>query len=207
MRTSVTDLWYSESNEKTFGPAGWSPHCGPRLDQFVPRVATLDARASAKLTQFVAPPAVVRGGYYAVVFVESKPELATRDDGAQPVYTNIRLGALILLTAEGTEKYDVHLRQSVLAPPTAAENLKLASGSRTTATRTSSRRPRSPSSAAKAAGREGRRAREAIPSRAVRHDDVDLERQAAAGDYEGVLTVVYGGTRVETRSLPFSVPD
>jgi len=27
------------------------------------------------------------------------------------------------------------------------------------------------------------------------------------GDYEGVLTVVYAGTQLETRSLPFTVPE
>jgi hypothetical protein len=209
VRTSVTDLWYNEKNEKTFGPAGSSPRSAANWIQFVPRVVTLEPKSSTKLTAFVTPPAGVRGGYYAVVFVESKPELVrqtTRD--AQPVYANIRLGALILLSAASTETYDVSLSDVTLTPPTASQDLKLAATivnhsnthvfpKASLAIFSSDRRL-----VAKADAPEKR----FLPGQT---DSVTLtwSGRLPTGDYEGVLTVVYAGTRIETRSLPFKVPE
>lgn len=209
IRTSVTDLWYNDANEKTFGPAGSSPHSAANWIQFVPRIVTVDAKSSAKLTAFVTPPAIARGGYYAVVFVESKPELAQpATPAAQPVYANIRLGALMLLTAAGTDEYGVHLSKVSLTPPTDSENLKLAvtiandSNTHIFPQATLAIFNAAKQLVAKAQASEKRY----LPGQT---DTLTMtwSGKLPPGEYEGVLTVVYGGTQVQTRSLPFTVHD
>jgi hypothetical protein len=207
IRSSVTDLWYNEKNEKTFGPAGSSPHSGANWIQFVPRVITVDAKSSSKLTAFITPPPVAQGGYYAVVFVESKPELAQPPTaGAQPVYANIRLGALILLNAAGTDHYNVQLSNVSLTPPNASENLQLVftltndSNTHIFPKATLAILDHDKRLVAKAEADEKR----FLPGQA---DSMKLAWSGTlpAGDYEGVLTVVYAGAQVQTRSLPFTV--
>jgi hypothetical protein len=209
VRTTVTDLWYNEKNEKTFGPAGSSPHSAANWIQFVPRVVTLEPRSSTKLTAFVTPPAGVRGGYYAVVFVESKPELVQPTTAqAQPVYANIRLGALILLNAEGTETYDVKLTDVVLAPATATDDLNL----RVTVANQSNTHVFPKASLAVFSSDKRLVAKAEAPEKRFlpgQTDSITLtwSGKLPPGDYEGVLTVVYAGKQLETRSLPFKVPE
>jgi len=209
VRTTVTDLWYNEKNEKTFGAAGSSPHSAANWIQFVPRVVTLEPRSSTKLTAFVTPPAGVRGGYYAVVFVESKPELVQPTTAqVQPVYANIRLGALILLTAEGTETYDVKLTDVVLAPPTATDDLNL----RITVANQSDTHVFPKASLAVFSSDKRLVAKAEAPEKRFLPGQTDSmtltwSGRLPPGDYEGVLTVVYAGKQLETRSLPFKVPD
>ena len=202
VRTTVTDLWYNEKNEKTFGAAGTSPHSAANWIQFVPRVVTLEPGSATKLTAFVTPPAGVRGGYYAVVFVESKPELV------QPVYANIRLGALILLNAEGTETYDVKLTDVILAPPTATDDLNL----RVTVANQSDTHVFPKASLAVFSSDKRLVAKAEAPEKRFLPGQTDSmtltwSGKLPPGDYEGVLTVVYAGKQLEPRSLPFKVPD
>ena len=46
-------------------------------------------------------------------------------------------------------------------------------------------------------------------ARASRNNSIALtwSGKLPAGAYEGVLTVVYAGTEIETRSLPFRIPE
>ena len=207
VRTTVTDLWYNEKNEKTFDPAGSSPHSAANWIQFVPRVTTLEPRSSTKLTAFITPPTGVRGGYYAVVFVESKPELVQpTTTQAQPVYANIRLGALILLNAEGTEAYDVRLTDVVLAPPTAADDLSV----RVTVANQGNTHVFPKASLAVFSSDKRLVAKADAPEKRFLPGQTDSmtltwSGKLPPGDYEGVLTVVYGGKQLETRSLPFTV--
>ena len=206
VRTSVTDLWYNEKNEKTFGPAGSSPHSAANWIQFVPRIVTLEAKSSTKMTAFVTPPAGARGGYYAVVFVESKPELVRQPTEAQPVYANIRLGSLILLTAAGTENYDVKLTDVTLSLPSASEDLKL---SVTIANRSNTHVFPKASLAIFSADKRLVAKAEAADKRLLpgQTDSVSMTWTGtlAPGEYEGVLSVIYAGNQIETRSLPFRI--
>jgi hypothetical protein len=207
VRTSVTDLWYDEKNEKTFGPAGSSPRSAATWIEFVPRVVTIPANGSTTLTAFITPPAAASGGYYAVVFVESKPELMPATSaGEQPVYANIRLGALVLLNAAGTDDYSVALEDVALTPATATENMKLAvrvandSNTHIFPKATLTVFDRAQQRVAKAEASE----RRLLPGQADTFV-VGWSGSLPPGDYEGVLTVAYGGREVQTRSLPFTV--
>ena len=118
MRANVMDLWYDpNTNEKVFGAPGLSPHSASNWIAFVPPTFTVPAHGTGKLKVVITPPAEAIGGSYAVLFVESKPELA-RSGGpdAKPIYANMRLGALILLTAGGTEDYRIEVDRAKLDP-------------------------------------------------------------------------------------------
>src|SRR5258708_8807905 len=66
-----------------------------------------------------------KGGYYAVLFVQSKPELSfTKTDG-QGVFTNMRLGCLVLLAAEKTEDLKIELSNVTFTPPSSTHGLSL----------------------------------------------------------------------------------
>ncbi len=207
IRSTVTDLWYNEKNEKTFGPAGSSPHSAANWIQFVPRLVTIPAKSSAKLTAFITPPPDAIGGYYAVAFVESKPELtAARTPDAKPVYANIRLGALILLNVEGSERYDVQVSNAKLEPPTSASPLTV-----TFDVRNQSNTHVFPKATLAILDRDSRLVAKAnadprrfLPGQA---DQVNVSWAGTLppGSYEGVLTVAYGGKQVQTQSLPFTI--
>jgi hypothetical protein len=208
VRTSVTDFWYNDKNEKTFGPAGSSPRSAANWIQFVPRVVTLEPKSSTKLTAFVTPPPVAHGGYYAVVFVESKPELVRQTTSeAQPVYANIRLGALILLDAAGSQEYEVKLSDVSLTPPAANRDLEVAF-----AIANDSNTHIFPKASLAIFGSDKRLAAkaEAADKRFLpgQHGTMSLtwSGRLPPGEYEGVLSVVFGGKQIETRSLPFTVP-
>src|SRR5207248_3234340 len=127
MKGSVSDWWYDGNNEKTFGPPTSAPQSAANWIEVVPRVFSVPPKGTAKFKIIVTPPAnAAPGGHYAAVFVESKPELtqaATAERKA--VFTNVRLGSLILLTAENTATYDVAVSDALLTPPTQSHNLKV----------------------------------------------------------------------------------
>ena len=208
IRSSVTDLWYDDKNEKVFGPAGSSPRSAANWIQFVPRYATVPPHSSARLSAFITPPVSADGGYYAVVFVESKPELVHPPSAeTQPVYANIRLGALVLLTAKGTENDRLELSNIRLTPPTASQQLEL--------TLTASNKGNThvfPKATLAILGtnRTLVAKADADPKRLLpgQIDDLTLTWGGTLppGSYDGVLTVMYGNTQVQTRTLTFSVP-
>src|SRR5262249_54919696 len=127
MRASVMDLWYDKTtNEKVFGTPGSLPHSASNWVTFVPPTFTLPAHGTGRMRVVVTPPADAVGGSYAVLFVESKPELAPdATAGGRPIYANVRLGALILLAGEGTEVFQIDVADATLTPPTAQHGLEL----------------------------------------------------------------------------------
>jgi hypothetical protein len=127
MRTTITDLWYDEkTNEKQFPPPGSTPRSAGGWIEVVPRTFTVPARGTAKVKIIITPPLEAKGGYYAVVFVESKPELAQAQTAErQAIFANIRLGALVLLSADGTEEYKIEIGGAKLTPPAVNQDLKL----------------------------------------------------------------------------------
>jgi methionine-rich copper-binding protein CopC len=125
MRGSVSDFWYKENGEKLFATPGSMPRSAANWIEFVPRTFTVPANGSQKVRVTVTPPAgKIEGGHYAVLFVESKPRAAT-DENKKAVFVNLRLGALILLSAQHTESYDLRFTDAKLTPPDSSHNLQL----------------------------------------------------------------------------------
>jgi hypothetical protein len=127
MRGSVTDLWFDpNTNEKIFGAPGTLPRSAANWIVFVPPTLTVAPHGTSKVKVVITPPAETTGGAYAVLFLESKPEPASGTTAnGKPLYANMRLGALILLSAEGTEDYRVEISEPALTPPSGNRNLEL----------------------------------------------------------------------------------
>src|SRR5262249_48880086 len=71
MHVEITDFWYNEKNEKVFSSPGTSPRSAANWIQFVPDHFEVGAHGTQKMKAIVTPPADARGGYYAVLFVQS----------------------------------------------------------------------------------------------------------------------------------------
>ena len=209
MTVEITDFWYNEKNEKTFGIAGTSPRSAANWIQFVPEHFEVAGHGTQKMKAVVTPPADARGGYYAVLFVQSKPKLSF--DNAQDnkaVFTNIRIGCLVLLSADKTEDFRIELSNVKLTAPSADKPLSLDfdvlnSGN---------------THAFPFARLAVLDANRKLVAKADNQDEVKrlLPGQKNAvhvgwpgtlpqGDYTAVLTVAYGEDRIETQQLPFSI--
>ncbi len=207
IRFSATDLWYNKKNEKIFDPAGTSPHSAATWIEFVPRELDVPSNGTGKVQVIVTPPLRASGGYYAVAFAESKPELAeaaTADKKA--VYTNMRLGCLILLTAENTEDYKITVSDAQFTAPTQTLPMNvdflLANDSNTHLfpdTKVAILDSRH-SVIAKAEGETkrflpGQRQRLSIPWTGT----------LPQGDYTAILTILYGQNKIYNQEFNFSV--
>ena len=207
MRFSATDLWYNEKNEKLFDSPGSSPHSAGNWIEFVPREVDIPANGTGKVQVVITPPLHASGGYYAVVFAESKPELAeaaTADKKA--VYTNMRLGCLVLLSAEATEDYKITVSGARFTAPAANQAMTLdfllANDSNThvfpetkVAILNSSHNV-----VAKAEGETKR----FLPGQKDRLS-VPWAGTLPPGEYNALLTIVYGQDKIYTQEFPFSV--
>jgi hypothetical protein len=209
MRGSVTDWWYNTNNEKTFGPPTNAPQSAANWIEVVPRVFSVPPKATAKFKVIVTPPAnATPGGHYAAVFVESKPQLthaATADTRA--VFSNIRLGSLILLTAENTAIYDVAVTDALLTPPTQSHNLKvdvlLENKSNTHIFPQAQLAVLNDKNeiVAKAEGET----RRFLPQQKD-HLSVTWDGSLPPGNYNAILTLIYGDGKVRTQDFKFKVP-
>ena len=209
MRANVTDLWYNVKNEKLFNPAGSSPRSAANWMEVVPPQITVPAGGTGKVKVIITPPADASGGYYGVVFLESRPELAQAATAeSKAVFANIRLGSLILLSAENTEKYGVDITDTQLTPPDATHSLKLdfdlANNSNThifpetkIAILNSNHQL-----AAKADG-----AIQRFFPQQKDHLSVSWAGSLPNGDYTAILTVSYGPDKIDTKEIPFTVND
>jgi len=208
MRASVMDLWYdTATNEKIFGTPGSLPHSASNWITFVPPTFTLPAHGTGKVKAVVTPPADSSGGSYAVLFLESKPELAPdATPGGKPIYANVRLGALILLSAEATETFHIDVTQVTLTPPTATRGLEVAFQVENTSNThvfpearlvllDADRHP---------VARSDAEAKRFFPGQKDAMK-VTWNGTLPAGDYTGVLTIRYGKDQVYTQLLPFRV--
>jgi hypothetical protein len=209
MRANVTDLWYNAKNEKLFNPAGSSPRSAANWMEVVPPQITVPAGGTGKVKVVVTPPANASGGYYGVVFLESRPQLAQAATAeSKAVFANIRLGSLILLSAENTENYGIDISDTQLTPPDATHSLKvdfdLGNNSNThifpetkIAILNSNHQL-----AAKADG-----AIQRFFPQQKDHLSVSWAGALPKGDYTAILTVVYGPDKVDTKEIPFTVTD
>jgi len=209
MRGSVTDWWYNANNEKTFGPPTNAPQSAANWIEVVPRVFSVPARGTAKFKVIVTPPTnAASGGHYAAVFVESKPELtqaATAERRA--VFTNVRLGSLILLTAEKTATYDIVVSDALLTPPSQSHNLKvdvmLENKSNTHIFPEAQLAVLNDKNevVAKAKGEIKR----FLPQQKD-HVSVTWDGSLRPGNYNAILTLIYGDGKVRTQDFKFKVP-
>ena len=208
LHVQITDFWYNDKNEKVFGAPGTSPRSAANWIQFVPEKFTVPAGKSQKMKAIITPPADARGGYYAVLFVESKPVLTNKqtEDGKR-VFTNMRLGCLVLLTAKNSEAFNVSVDELKLVPPSNNQALTLTfvvdNESNTHVFPQARLAILNPDN--KLVAKSESELKRFLPGQ---KDSMKVEWNGDLnpGDYTGVLSLVYGGTHVETRQIAFTVP-
>jgi hypothetical protein len=207
MNVEITDLWYNEKGDKVFPAPGSVPRSAANWIQFVPEHFQIAAHTTQKMKAIVTPPSDAKGGYYAVLFVTSRPQLTfDKTPQGKQIYTNMRLGCLVLLSAENTEDYKIEVSKLKLKPPAANQGLDLtfdvANESNThvfpvgrVAVLDSNRKLM-----AKAQSEMIR----LLPGQ-KNNLQVDWSGSLPPGDYNAVLTVTYGEDRIETQQIPFHV--
>lgn len=205
MRTSVMDLWFdAKTNEKIFGAPGTLPHSAANWVTFVPPTFTAPAHGTGKVHVTVTPPPDAAGGAYAVLFVESKPERSgVRTEDGRAMYANIRLGALTLLTAEGTEAYHLDVSDVRLTPPAPNQNLELQIDVANNGNVHIFPQPHVAilDASKKVVARAQGDIKRFFPGQKDRLT-ISWAGTLPPGDYTAVLTLTYGKDQVYTRELP-----
>ncbi len=207
MRGIAMDFWYNEKNEKVFAAPGTLPHSAANWVEFVPPVVTVPPQGFSPIKMIVTPPSDASGSYYCVAFLESKPELARATTGeTQAVYTNVRLGALVMLAAEGSEKYQVNVTDARFSPPAPSHDLTLDfevdNESNThifPATAVAVLNPKN-EIVAKTEGEIKR----FLPGQKNRLS-LSWSGTLPPGDYTALLTMIYGDDRIYNQSFPFAI--
>jgi len=207
MRGLAMDFWYNEKNEKIFSPPGTLPHSASNWIEFVPRMFTVPGQGSAKVKMIVTPPATATGSYYSVAFVESKPEITrTATAESKAMFTNVRLGTLILLSAEKSESYRIEVSDARFSPPGPDRDLNLDFLLENQSNTHLFPRPQvailnsQHELVAKADGEIKR----FLPGQRDRVS-VTWSGDLAIDSYTAVLTMVYGGDKIYTQEFPFKV--
>lgn len=209
MRGSVSDWWYNANNEKTFGPPTNAPQSAANWIEVVPRLFSVPPKGTAKFKVIVTPPVnATSGGHYAAVFVESKPELTQKaTTERRAVFTNVRLGSLILLTAENTATYDIAVTDALLTLPSLSHNLKVdvmlenKSNTHIFPQMQLAVLNEKNEVVAKAQGET----RRFLP-RQKDHLSVTWDGSLPPGNYSAILTLIYGDGKVRTQDFKFKVP-
>lgn len=208
MHGVAMDFWYDEKNHNVFGPPGTLPQSASNWIEFVPSQVAIPGRTSMKVRVIVTPPLTAAGSFYTVAFLESKPELTeAAHDGKKALYTNIRLGTLMLFAAEKTQKYSVDLSDLKVTPPgsDSAFNLELKFSN-------DSNTHVFPRPALLILDKDGHVVGKAqgeikrfLPGE---HKDLSIpwSGRLKPGAYEAVLTMVYGDDKTISRRIPFEVP-
>jgi hypothetical protein len=206
MSVEIADFWYNEKNEKVFPAPGTAPRSAANWIQFVPERFEVPAHGAQKMKAIITPPSDAKGGYYAVLFVQSKPQLSFTKSNGQGVFTNMRLGCLVLLDADKTEDFKIEVNNVKIVPPSATQSLDLSfdllnSGNthvfpvaRLAVLDTEKKL------VAKAQTEEKR----FLPGQ---KDSMHVSWTGSlpAGNYTAVLTVTYGEDRIATQQVAFNV--
>ena len=208
-KVEVTDLWYDSNNQKTFGAPGSSPRSAANWIEAVPRQIEIPAHSSGKVEIIVSPPASAVGGYYATVFVESKPELVEGPSAAnqnKAVFANMRLGSLILLNAEGTGHYEAKFEDATLQPGGAHRDLQVTFRAANTGNTHIFPQPRLAILDARhqVVARAQGEMKRLLPGQSG-DMKVTWSGTLEPGNYTAVLTVAYGPDKIFTQELPFAV--
>jgi hypothetical protein len=208
MHVEITDFWYDEKNEKVFSSPGTSPRSAANWIQFVPDHFEVGAHGTQKMKAIVTPPSDAKGGYYAVLFVTSKPQLSFPKNDGKGVFTSMRIGCLVLLRAEGTDEYKIELTNVKVTPPADTHGLSVdfdllnASNTHVFPVARVAVLDASRKLVAKAESPEKR----FLPGQ-KNSMHVDWAGKLLAGSYTAVLTVAYGEDRIETQQIPFNVAE
>jgi len=207
MSVEITDLWFNDKNEKTFDPPGTHPRSAANWIQFVPEHFEVAGHGTQKMKAIVTPPADAKGGYYAVLFVRSKPALSFNESKeAKKVFTEMRIGCLVLLSAEKTEDFKIELSNVHLTPPAATHGLNLdfdllnAGNTHVFPVARLAVLDAQHKLVAKAESQEKR----FFPGQ-KNSMNVTWAGTLPPGEYTGILTVSYGEDRIETQQIPFKV--
>lgn len=206
MRGVAMDWWYDEANQKVFGPAGSLPHSASNWIEFVPRQFLIPANGAYRVKLIVTPPATTAGGYYSAAFLESKPELAQAATAERKaIFTNVRLGCLIMLSAENTEEYKIVVSAAQLLTPQANRNLRL---DFTLDNQSNSHIfPRVELALLNAAheliGKAQGETKRFLPQQKQRMA-ITWGGLLEPGNYTAILTIVYGNDRIFTQEFPFT---
>jgi hypothetical protein len=207
MSVEITDFWYDEKNEKVFSSPGTSPRSAANWIQFVPDHFEVGPHGTQKMKAIVTPPSDAKGGYYATLFVQSKPQLSFPKNDGKGVFTSMRIGCLVLLKAESTEDYKIELSNVKLTPPAETHGLDLnfdllnAGNTHVFPMARLAVLDANRKLVAKAEGDEKR----FLPGQ-KNSMHVGWAGKLPAGPYTAVLTVAYGEDHIETQQIAFSVP-
>jgi hypothetical protein len=206
MRGVVMDWWYDEANQKVLGPAGSLPHSASNWIEFVPRQFTVPANGASRVKLIVTPPATTVGGYYSAAFLESKPELAQAATAERKaIFTNVRLGCLLMLSAENTEEYKINVSEVQLLTPQANRNLRL---DFTLDNQSNSHIfPRVElvllNAAHELVAKSQGETKRFLPNQKQRLT-TSWGGSLAPGNYTAILTIVYGKDKIFTQEFPFT---
>ncbi len=209
MKASVMDFWYNPQNEKVFAPAGSLPRSASNWIEFVPRNFTVPAHGTATVKVTVTPPIGTAGGYYAVLFLESKPELVREaSPQSKALYANVRLGSLLLLTAAQTEQERIQVSDAVLSSPAENRNLNLKFLLSNDSNTHLFPQPRLAVLDAnnKVVARAESDAKRFLPGQ---KDWIEVPWAGALppGNYKAILTLLYGRNKLYTQEFPFAVSE
>jgi len=206
MSVEIADFWYNEKNEKVFPAPGTVQRSAANWIQFVPERFEVPAHGAQKMRAIVTPPSDAKGGYYAVLFVQSKPQLSFTKSNGQGVFTNMRLGCLVLLDADKTEDFKIELSNLKIVAPSATQRLDLsfdllnAGNTHVFPVARLAVLDAEKKLVAKAQTDEKR----FLPGQ---KDSIHVAWAGSLlpGNYTAVLSVAYGEDRVETQQMPFTV--
>lgn len=208
LKTLTSDLWFDpKTNERTILPPGTHQRSAANWVSFVPEDVTVPPNSSALVNVVITPRRDTVGGYYAVLFLESRPELAEEaTEKKAAVYTNFRVGALLLLTAKGTEQYHVNISDFKVTPPDATHNLTaefLVDNQSNTHVLPQVKLVVVDTRKHLVGKADGDFVR-FMPGQKNTFS-ISYPGSLAPGDYTAVVTIVHEGGQVVTRELPFQV--
>jgi hypothetical protein len=208
LKTLTSDLWFdAKTNERTVLPPGTHERSAANWVSFVPQELTIPPNSSSVVNVVVTPRRDTVGGYYAVLFFESRPVLAeAATEKKAAVYTNFRVGSLLLLSAKGTEQYHVDISDFKVTPPDATHNLSaefLVDNQSNTHILPQVKLAVIDSRKHLVGKADGDFVRFMPGQKNTFH--ISYPGSLEPGDYTAIITVVHEGGQVITRELPFQV--
>lgn len=129
-RSSASDVWFDEKNQRISGPAGTLPRSASLWVQFTPSEVFVEPHASAVVKAVITVPQNASGSFYTVPVFEAAP-------AAKPIIRNVSLSnestasieihfrGLVMLTTEQGSEYNVEIMGADITPPTAASEMAI----------------------------------------------------------------------------------
>ncbi len=208
MHASVTDWGFDEKGDKTFPPAGTLPRSAATWVELVPQQFTVGPGAAGKIRVVITPPPKSSGGFYCVVFAESKPVLAkaATEQEKGSVYANFRLGTLVMLAADKTQEYRLEVAAPKITLPTATKPLSVE-----VALANQGNVHVFPRGEMAILGANRKMVAHVVADQ-IRllpeqkgHLSLSWAGEFAPGSYTALVTVIYGDNKLNTQEVPFTV--